>query len=64
MAKFLKFLKKIIDLKKNDPFYSCPIYNNEKTKVNWLFYRGGCSHVDGPLCDFPNCKSIEKIVKI
>lgn len=28
----------------SDPIKNCPVYKNE-----------GCSHVDGLLCDFPNC---------
>ena len=30
--------------RKNDPLYSCELYKNE-----------GCSHIDGMLCDFPEC---------
>ena len=29
----------------SDPVYHCPVYREE-----------GCSHVDGMLCDFPNCQ--------
>ena len=28
----------------NDPVSGCPVYKNE-----------GCSHVDGYLCDYPDC---------
>lgn len=45
LRKLLKFLK---ELKENDPVYSCKVYKDL-----------GCSHVDGFLCDFPNC-SINK----
>lgn len=31
----------------NDPVFHCDVY---KDKAN-----GSCSHVDGPLCDFPKC---------
>lgn len=31
-------------LTKNDPVYHCNLYIDK-----------GCSHVDGMLCDFPNC---------
>ena len=32
----------------NDPVRSCEVY---KDKEN-----GSCAHVDGPLCDFPQCE--------
>ncbi len=32
----------------NDPVKGCPIYKNE-----------GCSHVDGYLCDYPNCDMMQ-----
>lgn len=32
-------------LKVNDPFYSCLVHTKE-----------GCCHVDGLLCDFPDCE--------
>jgi hypothetical protein len=30
----------------SDPIKNCPVYKNE-----------GCSHVDGILCNFPNCST-------
>lgn len=30
----------------NDPVYSCKVYTDTEEK---------CAHVDGPLCDFPDC---------
>ena len=36
--------KKRIKWKKSDPVFRCDVYKNE-----------GCAHVDGYLCDFPNC---------
>lgn len=38
---------------KNDPFYKCEVYRNEF-----------CCHVDGPLCDYPNCDIIKKYKKL
>lgn len=32
-----------------DPVKSCPVYKNE-----------GCAHVDGYLCNYPDCPMIEK----
>jgi len=29
----------------NDPVYYCKLYKDK-----------GCAHVDGPLCDFPECE--------
>lgn len=46
LRKLLKFLK---ELKENDPVYSCKVYNDL-----------GCSHVDGFLCDFPDCSMNKK----
>ena len=43
------FIKKIIDkLRSSDPVYNCPVFLNE-----------GCAHVDGLLCDYPNCNIIK-----
>ena len=36
--------KKLIEIHKNDPVKRCQLYKDK-----------GCSHVDGYLCDFPNC---------
>lgn len=44
------FIKKIIDkLRSSDPVYNCPVFLNE-----------GCAHVDGMLCDYPNCNIIKE----
>lgn len=41
----IKFIKRIYYRIKNlDPVLKCPVYKKE-----------GCSHVDGPYCDFPDC---------
>jgi len=45
LRKLLKFLK---EPKENDPVHSCKVHKDL-----------GCSHVDGFLCDFPDC-SINK----
>ena len=39
----------INNLSANDPVHSCQLYLTK-----------GCAHVDGPLCDYPNCKPLEK----
>lgn len=41
-------LKKLLD-KLRDPVYSCSVYREF-----------GCSHVDGFLCDFPNCSILKQ----
>ena len=40
------FIKRIFD-RSNDPVYSCELYRDKQS--------GSCVHVDGPMCDFPNC---------
>jgi hypothetical protein len=46
----MNFIKKIINkLRSTDPVYNCPVFLNE-----------GCAHVDGPLCDYPNCNIIKE----
>lgn len=35
--------------KKHDPVYACRLYDEI-----------GCSHVDGPLCDFPKCSMLKE----
>ena len=40
----IKFIKYLIFIFKNDPVYYCSLYRDF-----------GCSHVDGYLCDFPDC---------
>lgn len=53
---FSFFKKKIIFFKrrfilrfKDDPVYACKVYRKE-----------GCSHVDGILCDYPNCSILKE----
>ena len=36
----------------DDPVKGCPVYKNE-----------GCSHVDGYLCDYPDCDIMKKYMK-
>jgi len=43
------WLKRIFD-RSNDPVYSCDLYLDKKA--------GSCAHVDGPLCDFPQCSML------
>ena len=43
------FIKKI---KLSDPVKSCELYKTE-----------GCSHVDGLLCDFPECSMNKNFIK-
>ena len=43
-----KFLKNFID-KLKDPVYSCDLYKEI-----------GCSHVDGILCDYPECSMLKE----
>lgn len=38
-------------LKNKDPFYRCPVWKNEN-----------CSHVDGLICDFPNCTTMREYI--
>jgi hypothetical protein len=49
IIKFFKNLATIFD-RSNDPVHSCEVY---KDKAN-----GSCVHVDGPLCDFPDCSML------
>ena len=37
-------MKSLLELLRNDPVKGCEVYKNE-----------GCAHVDGLLCDFPEC---------
>lgn len=39
-------------LKNSDPFYHCPVWKNE-----------GCSHVDGLICNFPNCTTMHEYME-
>lgn len=36
----------------DDPVKGCPVYKNE-----------GCSHIDGYLCDYPDCDIMKKYMK-
>lgn len=46
----IKFIKRIYYRIKNlDPILKCPVYKKE-----------GCSHVDGPYCDFPDCSILHE----
>ena len=42
----ITWLKQIFDTP-DDPIYRCIVFKEQ-----------GCSHVDGPLCDFPYCPMI------
>lgn len=44
MDKFKQFFQDWKYIYQNDPIKKCQLYLNE-----------GCSHVDGYLCDFPEC---------
>lgn len=52
----LKRIKKLFTdwkyIHQNDPVKKCELYKNE-----------GCSHVDGMLCDFPNCSMNNDYIK-
>ena len=39
--------------KQSDPVRHCPVYLDTAN--------GSCVHVDGFLCDFPNCSIIKKV---
>lgn len=41
-----EWLKRIFD-RSTDPVHSCDLYRDKEA--------GSCAHVDGPLCDFPEC---------
>ena len=43
------FLRRIFD-RRTDPAYSCDLYRDKCA--------GSCAHVDGPLCDFPECSML------
>lgn len=47
-----KVREKIQKMRKNDPLYSCKLFNEM-----------GCSHVDGPLCDYPECSMFKKYLE-
>ena len=46
----MKSLKEYI--KENDPVYGCEVWLNE-----------GCSHVDGLLCNYPECEILKQYRK-
>lgn len=43
------WLKRLFD-RSIDPVYSCDLYCDKSV--------GSCAHVDGPLCDFPECSML------
>lgn len=43
------WLKRIFD-RSADPVHSCDLYRDKEA--------GSCVHVDGPLCDFPECSML------
>lgn len=43
------WLRRIFDRSAN-PVHSCDLYRDKKA--------GSCAHVDGPLCDFPDCSML------
>lgn len=44
-----KWIKNLFD-RSNDPVYSCDLYKDKEA--------GSCVHVDGPMCDFPECSML------
>ena len=44
-----EWLKRIFD-RSADPVHSCDLYRDKEA--------GSCVHVDGPLCDFPECSML------
>lgn len=44
------WLKRIFN-RSTDPVYSCDLYRDKNA--------GSCAHVDGPMCDFPNCLMLD-----
>lgn len=48
---FVSFIFELL-ASKNDPVHNCKLYKEQ-----------GCSHVDGMLCDFPNCSMNNEYVK-
>ena len=45
-----EWLKRIFD-RSTDPVHSCDLYRDKEA--------GSCAHVDGPLCDFPECSMLD-----
>lgn len=52
LSKIKKFFKEWKYIQKNDPVKKCELYKQK-----------GCSHVDGPLCDFPECSMNKSFIK-
>ena len=44
------WLKRLLD-RSADPVHSCDLYRDKSA--------GSCAHVDGPLCDFPECSMLD-----
>lgn len=52
--KIIKYIKQFANrFKLDDPLWHCG-----------LFREKGCSHIDGPLCDFPNCRMYSAYNKV
>lgn len=47
--RIMNSFKKLIDIYRNDPVKKCKV-----------FLTVGCSHVDGYLCKYPNCSSLNE----
>ena len=47
-----QFIREIVYIHKNDPVKKCELFRDK-----------GCSHVDGYLCDFPNCSMNSNYLK-
>lgn len=45
------FFKELFNMSKNDPVKNCALFKDK-----------GCAHVDGMLCDFPNCQMNEEYI--
>lgn len=43
------WLKRLFD-RSTDPVYGCNLYRDKEA--------GSCAHVDGPLCDYPECSML------
>jgi hypothetical protein len=55
MSEIKQLFKEIFD-SDTDPVKRCPVYLDKE--------HGSCSHVDGPLCDWPDCSMVEKYGKV
>lgn len=53
--KVIRFVKNLFECfekrHSNDPVHSCDVYRDKSI--------GSCVHVDGPLCDFPDCSILK-----